>query len=93
MKFSYEEHMRDRIEMPSFDESIFYPEIETRKLGFTGEDTECIAEYFRWQLKQRNRRIDKLHLISILKLRAVQLIAEKKSELACDIEALNLFSK
>ncbi len=93
MKISFEEYLKDLIEMPDFDESIFYPEIENRKLGFTDEDMECIADYFRWQLNQRNRRLDKRCLISILKLRVAQLIDQKKSELARDLDILKLFSK
>ena len=93
MKISYEKYLKDRIELPVFDESIFCPKFENRKLGFTDEDMECIADYFRWQLNQRNRRIAKHRLILILKLRAEQLIVQKKSELARDIEALNLFLK
>ena len=58
IKISLQEHLADRIEMPVFDESIFYPEIENRRLGFTDEDVECLAKYFRWQINQQNRRMD-----------------------------------
>lgn len=54
---------------------------------------ECIFEYFRWQLSQRNRRIERQRMIMLLKLRADFLIQQKKSELSHDIEALRLFSK
>ena len=79
--------------MPVFDESIFYPEIETRKLGFTDEDIECIAESFRWLLNQRNRRMDCQRIIALLKLRMDYLMQQKKSDLVRDIEALHNFSK
>ncbi len=46
----------DHIEMPVYDESIFYPEIRCRKLGITDEGMECILEFFRWHIEQRNRR-------------------------------------
>ena len=49
-------------------------------------------EYFRWHLNQRNLRIDKRRLISLFKLRAEQLIARKKLELAREIEVLQNFS-
>ncbi|MBK7962224.1 MAG: hypothetical protein IPK04_14215 [Bdellovibrionales bacterium] len=47
MKISYEEHMKDRIEMPIFDESIFYSEIKRRKFGISDEEMESVVEYFR----------------------------------------------
>lgn len=46
MKISYEEFLRDREDMPIFDESIFYPEIERRKLGITDEGMESITKFF-----------------------------------------------
>lgn len=33
--YSYQDFLADRIEMPVFDESIFYPAIERRKLGIS----------------------------------------------------------
>jgi hypothetical protein len=45
MKISYEEHMKDRIEMPIFDESIFYPEIKRRKFGISDEEMESVVEF------------------------------------------------
>lgn len=91
MKISYEEYLKDWIEMPVFDESIFYPKIENRKLGFIDEDMESIAAYFRWELNQRNRRLDRHCLTS--KLRVEKLIYQKKYELARDLDTLKLFSK
>lgn len=93
MKISYEEFLRDRIEMPVFDESIFYPERELYKLGLNDEDIECLVQFFKWHIQQRNRRLDRRRIISILKLRAEQLIDQKKSELARALEALQNFSK
>lgn len=37
--------------MPVYDESIFYPAVERRKLGMTDEDVEDIVEFFRWHIK------------------------------------------
>lgn len=79
--------------MPVYDDSIFHPEIARRKLGITDEDMECIVEFFRWHIKQRNRRMDRQRIIAILKLRAEQLMNQKKSELARELEALQNFSK
>jgi hypothetical protein len=93
MKISYEEHIKDRIEIPVFDESIFYPERELYKLGFTDEDIEVLVEYFRWHLNQRNRRMGCQRIIALLKLRMEHLIQQKKSELARELEALQSFSK
>ncbi len=93
LKYSYEDFLAEREEMPVFDESIFYPEIARRKLGISDEDMECIVEFFRWHIKQRNRRMDRQRIIAILKLRAEQLIDQKKSELARELEALQNFSK
>lgn len=92
-KYSYQDFLKDREEMPVFDESIFYPEIARRKLGISDEDMECIVEFFRWHIKQRNRRMDRQRIIAILKLRAERLMNQKKSELARELEALQNFSK
>jgi hypothetical protein len=54
---------------------------------------ESIVEFFRWHIKQRNRRKDRQRIIAILKLRAEQLMNQKKSELARELEALQNFSK
>lgn len=83
----------EREEMPVYDETIFYPAIERRKLGINDEDMECIVEFFRWHIKQQNRRMDRQRIIAILKLRAEQLLNQKKSELARELEALRNFSK
>jgi hypothetical protein len=40
----------DREGMPAYDESIFYPAIERRKLGITDEDMECIVEFYQWHI-------------------------------------------
>lgn len=93
MKISYEEHLRDRDEMPVFDESIFYPERELYKLGMNDEDIECLVQFFKWHLEQRNRRMDRQRIIAILKLRAEYLMNQKKFELAREFEALQNFSK
>ena len=79
--------------MPVYDESIFYPEIERRKLGLTDEDMECIVEFFRWHIKQRNRRMDLQRIIGLLKLGAEKLIHQKKLELARELEAFQKFSE
>lgn len=79
--------------MPTFDESIFYPAVARRKLGITDEEMECIVEFFRWHIEQRNRRLDRRRIISILKLRVEQLINHKRSELTRELEALQNFSK
>lgn len=92
-KYSYEDFLKDREVMPVFDESIFYPAIERRKLGISDEDMECIVEFFRWHIKQRNRRMDRQRVIAILKLRAEQLLNQKKTELIRELEALQNFSK
>ncbi|MFN8791136.1 MAG: hypothetical protein ACK5Y2_06740 [Bdellovibrionales bacterium] len=83
----------EREEMPIYDESIFYPSIERRKLGITDEDMESIVQFFRWHLEQRNRRLDLQRIIAIFKLRMKKLIHQKKSELARELEALKNFSK
>lgn len=93
MKIGYEEYLKDRIEMPVFDESIFYPAVARRNLGITDEDMECIVEFFRWHIKQRNRRIDRKRIIALLKLRAERLMIQKKYELVRELEALKNFSK
>lgn len=83
----------DREEMPVYDESIFYPAIERRKLGISDEDMESIVEFFRWHIQQRNRRLDRQRIIALLKLRAEHLMNQKKSELAREFEALQSFPK
>lgn len=83
----------DREEMPVYDESIFYPAIERRKLGISDEDMESIVEFFRWHIQQRNRRLDRQRIIALLKLRAEHLMNQKKFELAREFEALQSFSK
>ncbi len=93
MKISYQGFLKDREEMPVFDESIFYPERELYKLGLNDKDIECLVQFFKWHLEQRNRRMDRRPIIAILKLRTEKLIVQKKSELARDIEALRNFSK
>jgi hypothetical protein len=60
----------DREEMPVYDESIFYPAIARRKLGITDDEMECIVEFFRWHIKQRNRRMDCQRVIALLPLAA-----------------------
>jgi hypothetical protein len=92
-KYSYEDFLADREEMPTYDESIFYPEIKRREFGISDEEMNSIVEYFRWHLNQQNRRMDCQRIIALLKLRVEYLIQEKKSELARDVEALKLFSK
>ncbi len=88
-------HIRnpDRDEMPVYDESIFYPVIERRKLGMTDEDMECIVEFFRWHIQQRNRRTDRRRIIALLKLRIENLIHQKKLELSLELESLKNFAK
>ncbi len=93
VKITHEEHIKDRIEMPVFDESIFYPERELYKLGLNDEDIECLVQFFKWHLEQRNRRQDCQRIIALLKLRAEPLMNQKKIELACELEALQSFSK
>ena len=93
MTISYEEFLKDRDVMPVFDESIFYPEHELYKLGLNDEDIECLVQFFKWHLEQRNRRMDRQRIIALLKLRAEWLMNQKKSELAREIEALQNFSK
>jgi hypothetical protein len=63
------------------------------QLGFTDEGIEVLVDYFRWHLNQRNLRAEKRRLVSLLKLRAAQLIVRRKFELTRDIEAIKLFSK
>ncbi len=91
-KYSYEEFHAEREEMRVYDESIFYPERELYKLGLNDEDIECLVQFFRWHIEQRNRRLDRQRTIAILKLRAELLINQKKSELARELEALQNFS-
>lgn len=83
----------EREEMPVYDESIFYPAIERRKLGLTDEDMEYIVEFFRWHVQQRNRRMARKRIIAILKLRTEKLIHQIKLELVRELEALQNFSK
>ncbi len=92
MAITYEEYLKDRIEMPIFDESIFYPERELYKLGLNDEDIECLVQFFKWHIEQRNRRMNRQRIIGILKLRMEKLIHKKKSELARELEALQNFS-
>lgn len=82
-----------REEMPIYDESIFFPEVERRKLGITDEEMESIVEYFRWQFDQDNKRKAKHRLIELLKLRPQQLILQKKLELERDLELIKTFSR
>ena len=42
--------------MPTFDESIFYPEEARRSLGINDDDMDSLIAYFRWQLEQREKR-------------------------------------
>lgn len=72
---------------------FFYPAIERRKLGINDEDMECIVEFFRWHIEQRNRRMHRQRIIAILKLLTEQLLNQKKFELALELEALQNFSK
>lgn len=92
-RITYEEHIKDRDVMPVFDESIFYPERELYKLGMNDEDIECLVQFFKWHLEQRNRRMDRQRIIAILKLRAERLTNQKKSELIRELEALQNFSQ
>lgn len=80
--------MKDQIQMPIFDESIFYPAVARRKLGITDEDMESIVEFFRWHIQHRNRRLDPQRIIALLKLRAEWLMNQKKSDLVREFEAL-----
>ena len=93
LKYSYEDFLAEREVMPVYDESIFYPEIARRKLGLTDEDMECIVEFYRWHIKQRNRCLDRQRIITLLKLKMEILIHQKKVELARELEALQNFSK
>lgn len=74
--------------MPVFDESIFHHDRELYKLGLNDEAIECLVQFFKWHLEQRNRRLDRRRIIVILKLRAELLMNQKKSELARELEAL-----
>jgi len=87
MKINYEKLLKDREEIPVFDESIFYPEIERRKLGITDEDMKLLIEFFQWQLDQRNRRMNCQRIIALLKLRMEKRIHQKQSELSRELEA------
>lgn len=60
-KLSYE-----RETLPIDDESIFFPEVERRKLGITDDEMESIVEYFRWHLDQDNKRKAKYRLVEFL---------------------------
>lgn len=73
-------------------ESIFYPEVERRKLGITDEEMENIVAYFQWQLDQINKRRAKYRLIELLKIRSQELVVQKKLELERDLELLKSFS-
>jgi len=44
-------------------------------------------------LEQRNRRLDRHRIFSLLKLRAEYLMNQKRSELKRELEALQNFSK
>lgn len=46
----------ERETMPVFDESIFDPEAEVRKLGFSSEDIDAIVAYFRWFIEQGEKQ-------------------------------------
>lgn len=92
-KYSYEDFLAEREVMPVYDESIFYPAVGRRKLGISDEDMECIFEFFRWHIRQRNRRMDRQRIIAILKLRAERLMNQKKIELARELEAFQNFSR
>lgn len=91
MKMSYEEFLKDREEMPVYDESIFYPATERRKLGINDEDMECIVEFFRWHINQRNRRMDRQRIITILKLRAERLMNQKSPNLLANSKHSKIF--
>jgi hypothetical protein len=93
MTITYEEFLRDREVMPVFDESIFYPERELYKLGMNDEDIECLVQFFKWHLEQRNRRLDRQRIIKLLKLRMEKLIRRKELELVRELEELRKFSE
>lgn len=42
--------------MPVFDESIFDPEAEVRKLGFSTDDIAEIVAYFQWHWEQEKKQ-------------------------------------
>lgn len=92
MTITYEEYLRDREEMPVFDESIFYPERELYKLGLNDEDIECLVKFFKWHVEQRNRRLDRQRIIKLLKLRMEKLILQRL-ELIRELEVLRKFSE
>ena len=52
-KYSYEDFLKDRIEMLEFDESIFFPEQAAMGIGFTIDDFADITAYFRWIYDQQ----------------------------------------
>lgn len=93
MTITYEEFLRDREVIPVFEESIFYPERELYKLGMNDEDIECLVQFFKWHLEQRNRRLDRQRIIKLLKLRMEKLIRRKELELVRELEELRKFSE
>jgi hypothetical protein len=52
----YNSRKSEREVMPTFDESIFYPEEARRSLGINDDDMDSLIAYFRWQLEQREKR-------------------------------------
>ena len=80
----------DRLKMPEFDDSIFYPERECEKLGFTKDDIQCIAELVKWHMRQRELRTQqpRKRLIEILNLRQKQLVVRKRLELFDELRRL-----
>ena len=80
----------DRIKIPVFDESIFHPELECEKLGFTKEDLQGLVEFVRWHIRQRDLRTQKpfLRLIQVPKARQKQLIVCKRLELLDELRRL-----
>lgn len=82
----------DRIEMPVYDESIFYPERVLHDLGFTEDDINDLAEFMRWHITQRNRELEMKRLLNVLGARRDQLFRRRKTDLMRELQSLEQLS-
>jgi hypothetical protein len=87
-----QELLKDRDVMPTFDDSIFYPERRWRALGFDEDDIQVLVDVVRWHMQQRDLRLLKQQLVEVLKMRRGQLIIQKRVELHNELEQLSQIS-
>jgi hypothetical protein len=73
--------------MPVFDESIFYPGRRHAEYGVDEEDIECLKDFLRWHLDQREKRLKK-PLLRVLRERQLQLARIEKNKLLAQMSEI-----